>query len=75
MHGMALTMLTSKELRQFIAITVKKKSIELIDHQGNNYWNKIESLNYNERIGIGVLARYNRLENAKKTNILIDKHN
>ena len=55
---MALTMLTSKEIRRFIAVAVKKKAVELIDHEGNSYWNKIESISYNERIGVGVLARY-----------------
>ena len=65
---MALTMLTSREIRRFIAVTAKKKAIELIDHKGNNYWNKIESISYNERIGVGVLARYNRMQNFVKFN-------
>ena len=59
---MALTMLTSKECRHFIAVAIKKKAVEFIDHEGNSYWNKIESLSYNERIGVGVLARYNRMQ-------------
>ena len=65
---MALTMLTSKEIRRFIAVTIKKKAVELIDHEGNSYWNKIESISYNERIGVGVLARYNRMQNFVKFN-------
>ena len=70
---MALTMLTSKEIRRFIAVTIKKKAVELIDHEGNSYWNKIESISYNERIGVGVLARYNRIQTSLQFNQLIKK--
>ena len=46
MHGLALTMLTSKQARHYIAKTSKKKPIELelIERRDNMHWHKTESL-------------------------------
>ena len=44
MHGLALTMLTSKQARLYMASASKKKVIDLIDREDNKDWNKIESL-------------------------------
>ena len=46
MHGLALTMLTSKQARYYMASASRKKVIDLIDHEDNKHWNKIESLAY-----------------------------
>ena len=44
MHGLALTMLTNKQTRLYMAKASRKKVIDLIDHENNTHWNKIESL-------------------------------
>ena len=58
MHGLALTMLTQKESRHFIAKSVLRKPIDMLDYAGAHTWNKLESLTYSGRIRIGVLSRF-----------------
>ncbi len=61
MHGLTLSMLTGSTLRRFAGTTVKQKQIEQIDYTGAKSWNKLESLTYSERIGVAIVARFNRL--------------
>ena len=61
MHGRTLSMLAEKNVRRFVGTTVKQKNIEQIDYTGAKSWNKLESLTYSERIGVAIVARFNRL--------------
>jgi len=61
-HGVALTLLNKREDRQFIASFSHKKNIEEATEGSRYGWNKIEDLSKQERIAIGVIAYYHRMQ-------------
>ena len=74
-RGLGMTILLDRISRNFLAGAVKRLPIKNGDEDilSQQKWNKLESLNYSQRILAGVLSRAYRVENLTSQNIWFDK--